>query len=557
MVKHQNMKKILTTLCAILATTLFVNAQTDQTKFQHIDSLFAHWNTPNHPGGTVGIAVKGVPVYTKAYGLASMEYLVPNTYATRFNIASVSKQFTALGIIKLHMKGKLSIDDDIRKYLPELPELGHKISFRHMLHHTSGLRSLHTLLSLAGWRSDDMKNNDDLLRFMTRQQDLNFEPGSEYMYCNTGYILSAIIIEKITGENFSDWMEKEIFSPLALYNTYVEDKYNRIAHNYASSYNGSERRGFAREIEYWAYTGSGNIHSNATDLLKWMRYYYDAPAEWEDEFAMMLTIDPLNNGGHNDYAFGVRVNEYKNEKKISHSGSIGGFRSYACTFPERETEIIILTNFSSSGVSAHVNDISDILFNKPEPEETVIEALEIKPVSFSRIEKFIGTYDIENLDNRVFDIKKDDYKLYGLFTGGKKTRFYTASDSLLFNNDARMRISLIEGHPEKIRIFTNGSSRKGIKTETHICTESELREFEGRYWSPELETQYRFYLREGKLYGYHNRHGEFKIEYLKKDTFTTDRSFMSKISIIRNGSEISGIRVTNSRVRDLWLEKIL
>ena len=551
------MKKLFTTLCVILATTVFVNAQADQTKFQHIDSLFADWNKPAHPGGTVGIAIKGVPVFTASYGLASMEYLVPNTYDTRFNIASVSKQFTALGIIKLHMEGKLSIDDDIRKYLPELPGFGHKITFRHMLHHTSGLRSLHTLLSLAGWRADDMKDNDDLLRFMTMQQDLNFEPGSEYMYCNTGYILSAIIIEKITGEDFSDWMEKEIFNPLALYNTYVEDEYNRIARNYASSYNGSGRRGFVREIEYWAYTGSGNIHSTADDLLKWMRYYYDAPAGWEDEFAMMLTIDPLNNGEHNDYAFGVRLNEYKNEKKISHSGSIGGFRSYACTFPERETEIVILTNFSSSGVSALVNDISDILFNKPETERTVMEAMEIKPVSFSRIESFTGTYDIENMDNRVFDIIKDGYELYGLFTGGNRTRLYTASDTVLFNNDARIKINLIEGDPEKIRIFSRGSSLKGIKTETHICTENELQKFEGRYWSPELETQYRFYLREGKLYGYHNRHGEFKIEYLKKDTFTTDRSFMSKISIIRKDSGISGIRVTNSRVRDLWLEKIL
>jgi len=548
------MKRILGIIISLLLLAGLSSAQVSETKLEAIDSLFLEWNRPNHPGGTVGIAVHGIPVFAKAYGLASLEYVVPNTYGTRFNIASVSKQFTAMGIVKLHLEGKLSIDDDIREYLPEMPDFGHKISFRHMLHHTSGLRSLHSLLSLAGWREDDMKNNDDLLRFMTKQQDLNFEPGSEYMYCNTGYILSAIIIEKITGESFADWMSKEIFKPLGLYDTYVEDKYNRVTHNYATSYNGSYNRGFVREIEYWAYTGSGNIHSTSADLLKWMRYYYDSPVGWEEAFSMMLTLDPFNDGKPNNYAFGVNVDKYKDEEKISHSGSIGGFRSYACTFPEHEIEIVILTNFSSSVVSGKINNIADILLNKEKEEEPEIN-FEQKEVNEEIFDKYLGAYKSEDLPHRLFEIFRKGDTLLCKSTGGRDTRLFTASDSILFNNSSGLKISLIDTVPEKIVIWSNGTRYTWVKTEKYIPDEKELEEIAGKYWSPELETQYRFYLKDSELYGYHTRHGEFSVECVGKDVYVSNSSYINKITIVRERKKVTGMKVTNSRVRDLWLEK--
>lgn len=548
------MKQITSLVLLSLLFTAFSTAQVSEDKLKSIDSLFTQWNTPDHPGGTVGISIDGVPVFRKAYGLASLEYMAPNSYGTRFNIASVSKQFTAMGIVKLHMEGKLSIDDNIRKYLPELPDLGQKISFRHMLHHTSGLRSLHTLLSLAGWRSDDMKNNDDLLRFMKEQQALNFEPGSEYMYCNTGYILSAIVIERITGKSFAEWTKDEIFLPLGLYDTYVEDEYNRVAKNYATSYNGSKSRGFVKEIEYWAYTGSGNIHSTAADLLRWMRYYYSPPEGWEKEFEMMLTLDPFNDGKPHNYAFGVRIDEYKNEKKISHSGSIGGYRSYACTYPEHETEVVILTNFSSSGVGGKINVISDILFDKPETKTPEMN-LERKDVDMKSVSGFFGTYNIDNADIRYFDIYSEADTIFSEFTGGRKTMLYTASDSILFNNTRGIKISLINSKPEQIRITSNGEVRKGTKTIKYRPEIKDLMKIAGEYWSPELETQYRFYLKEGKIYGYQTRHGEFELECLRENILISKSGFINKIELVRRGKKVIGMKVSNSRVRNLLLEK--
>ena len=149
-----------------------INAQIDEDLYNRIDSIFIDWNQPNHPGGAVGIMQNGKMLFSKAYGLASLEYLVPNTSDTRFNIASVSKQFTGMGMVVLSLQGKLSLNDDVRKHLPELPDFGDTITIRHLLHHTSGMRSLHALLGLAGWRDDDSRTNQDLFRFMKNQKEL-------------------------------------------------------------------------------------------------------------------------------------------------------------------------------------------------------------------------------------------------------------------------------------------------------------------------------------------------------------------------------------------------
>ena len=458
---------------AILLVTLFISSSTfsqlTADKIRAIDSIFVSWNQPNHPGGSVGIMQNGKLVYNKAFGLASLEYMVPNTPGTRFNIASISKQFTGMAIVKLHLEGKLSIDADIREYLPELPDFGHKITCRHMLHHTSGLRSLHMMLSLAGWRGDDSRNNDDLLRYVIKQKDLNFKPGDEYMYCNTGYILMAIIVERLTGKVFADYMNSEIFQPLGLYDTYVEDQYNRVVTNNATSYYRSNE-GFARAVEYWGYTGSGNIHATTADLLKWYRYYYDSPEGWKDAFEMMQTTDPFNDGSHNKYAFGINVDEFLGEKRISHGGSIGGFRASSVTFPDKEIEIIVLTNFSAANPGGRLNQAVSILFDKALPERPPRQDPPEKP-------------------------------------------------------------------PYKV-------------------SEAELKKISGDYWSPELETVYRFYVRDGKLYGFHNRHGEFELEATEKNIFIPSRN-LRKIEIIKDKKgNVIGMYLTNSRVRNLKLNRI-
>lgn len=539
----------------IFTFTFTASAQLDRLVEKDIDRLFIEWNRPNHPGGVVGIVQDGKLVYSKAYGLASLEYLVPNDTGTRFNIASVSKQFTALGIVRLHLEGKLSVDDDVRKYIPDLPDFGKTITIRHMLHHTSGMRSLHSMLALAGWRGNDARTNEDLLRFMLDQRDLNFVPGDEYMYCNTGYILMAILIEKISGEKFSTWMKKEIFEPLDLKNTYVEDRYDRIVLNNATSYNGSKERGFVREVEFWGYTGSGNVHSTMFDMLKWYRNYYRPQEGWENAFLMMQTVDNLNNGQLNDYAFGVRVELYRGEKRISHGGSIGGFRSYACTYPERKLEIVILTNFSSSSAGGKVNSITNILLNKPVVEVTRFEMKAVK-IDSSVFDKYTGTYTVIEDPDRQIDFFREEDSFFSRSTGQGRVRLLAANRSTFFNNSQQIKIVFDDSNKNTYTMVQRGREYSGYKTVKYVPSAEELIEIAGQYWSFELHTQYTFSIKDGQLVGYHARHGEFRLENLRKDEFLCRTSFIRKITVGRdNLGRITGLFVTNSRVRNLWLKK--
>jgi len=548
------MKKTLLFLL-IFTFTLTASAQLDRSVEEDIDQLFVEWNRPNHPGGAVGIVQDGKLVFSKAYGLASLEYLVPNAKGTRFNIASVSKQFTAMGIVRLHLQGKLSVEDDPRRHIPELPDFGQTVTIRHMLHHTSGMRSLHSMLALAGWRGDDARTNEDLLRFMLDQRDLNFVPGDEYMYCNTGYILMAVLIERISGEKFSTWMKKNIFEPLGLYDTYVEDRYNRVVPNNATSYNGSKERGFVRGVEYWGYTGSGNVHSTTLDLLKWYRNYYQPQEGWKDAFSMMLTVDDLNNGQHNDYAFGVRVELYRGEKRISHGGSIGGFRAYACTYPDRKLEIVALTNFSSSSTGGKVNSITNILLNKPVEEVTRFEMQEVN-IAPSVFDKYAGTYTVnEDPDRQIEFFRKDDV-YFSKLTGQENVRLLAANFSTFFNNKQQIKIIFNDTDKNTYTMNQRGREYTGSKTVKYVPTEKELNEIAGQYWSPELHTQYTFSVKDDQLVGYHTRHGEFRIENFRKDEYLCRASFIRKITVGRDKlGRITGLYVTNSRVRNLFFEK--
>lgn len=533
--------KLLLGLAFIFCT--WVSAQLSEEQWANIDSLFLQWNKPNHPGGSIAIMQGNDVVFSQAYGLASMEYLVPNTTGTRFNVASVSKQFSALGIVKLHLAGKLSIDDTIDQYIDGLAPFGSEITIRHMLHHTSGLRSLHALFGLSGWRGDDARTNADLDRIMTKQSELNFEPGSEYMYCNTGFMFLANIIEKVTSDSFVDYMRKEVFIPLGMNDTYVEPNYDRIVPNNATSYN-QTLDGFVRSVEYWGYVGSGNMHTTTDDLLKYLKNYYAPLPGWKTAFDTMQTLDPLNDGSFNKYAFGVNVDKLFDKKRVSHGGSIGGFRSNIAVFPNERTSIAIITNFSSSGAGRKSNQIAEILFG----ETLQNKDLKIVKVSKKKMESYAGTYwDDETYSQRM------------LTTGGDT--LYIGRNAFLPVQDDEF-VAVQSGDATKIE-FENGGmtiypdSGKPMvfsKFEEEELTKSLAKEYMGTYYSPEIQTAYTIHYEDGQFYAHHIRHGKIRLEQKKKDLLEGNYP-LSYLKFKTENGEIKGVWISNGRVRNLWFIK--
>lgn len=383
---------------------------------EQIDALFSDWNGTDVPGGTIAVIEKGKVSYSKAYGMASLEYGVPNRTETIYNIASVSKQFTAYAMVLLEKQGKLSLDDDIKKYLPDVPDFGETITIRHTLTHTSGLRSLHALLGMAGWRGDDRRSNADLRRFIAQQRELNFPVGSEYLYCNTGFMFCADIVEEITGQSFEVWMQEHVFEPMGMHSTFCRRDINQVVPDVATSYYGPSEEQFSKAVEYWAYIGSGNMHSTVDDLAAWMNQFRNP----SPEFLKLQENGILTNGDTISYALGINVTTYRGTKVIHHGGSIGGYRSFFVFFPEHDLGFILLSNRSSGDVGTKAFELADLhLADHLEPaaspveREKELEQLPWNPTDKERI-ALLGQYYSPELDT-YYDVRwaaAEGYHLY-------------------------------------------------------------------------------------------------------------------------------------------------
>ena len=235
---------------------------------QRIDGIFAPWNKKDTPGASVAVIRDGKMIFSKGYGMANLEYGVPNKPETVFHIASVSKQFTTFAVLLLEEDGKLSLDDDIRKYVPEVPDFGKKITLRHLAHHTSGLRDQWALIALAGGRLDDVITTEHILKLVKRQKELNFEPGAEYLYSNTGYTLLAEVVARVSGKSFAEFTSERIFKPLKMNKTLFYDDHEKIVKNRAYSYYRSPN-GYRKAVLSYANAGATSLFTTVEDLGLW------------------------------------------------------------------------------------------------------------------------------------------------------------------------------------------------------------------------------------------------------------------------------------------------
>jgi CubicO group peptidase (beta-lactamase class C family) len=539
-------------------------SQTSQKQIQKIDSLFTSWNVSNHPGGSVLVSKDGKTIFSKSYGLANIEYNIPNTNNTLFIIGSISKQFTAMGIVLLEEQNKLSFDDNIRKYIPELPNFSEIITIRHLLHHTSGLRDLHGLLGLAGWRSGDLETNDDVYKIIKNQKELNFKPNEEFLYSNTGYILLAKIIENISQLKFDQWMKQNIFQPLGMKNTYVETSLDNIVRNNATSY--YLRKEFKRALEYWGYYGSGNMHSTIEDVNIWLQNFSTPLKGWESAFNKLLTTTPLNNGFETNYGFGVRIEDYFGNKLIQHGGSVGGFRAIARTFPEEQLNIVILTNYSRSGIVSKANKISGIFLDKSKDTLTK-RAIKVTQapskfikLSNKKLKSFEGIYwsDSEKSGRKVYF--KNDTLRYS--SSGKnewplvpidKYKFILIHPAvkpiIKFDSKTHKMTTKIENNLPGVFTFIQKSLDKNT---------NDLNMLVGNYYSQELKAIYSISIDDkSNIYLEHARHGTIKLEQLYNNIFSGDWP-IGTVEIKRNEKgKVMGLRMSNGRTRNVWFNKII
>ncbi len=319
---------------------------------KRMDSLFSHYNT-HTPGVSIVVVKDGKTVFKKSYGSANLEHGITNTPQTVFQIASVSKQFTAFAIYLLAKEGTLSFEDDVRKYIPELPPYGKTIRIRHLLAHTSGIRDLAATLTLAGWHIEDVMTTEQILKVITRQKELNFEPGTAFGYSNTGYTLLAQIVARVTKQSFADYTSKNIFEPLQMTNTRFYNDYHTIIKNRPHSYEKSNGQYIKCELLV-ADAGPSSLHTTAEDLAKWANNF-DHPVVGDTQLiAAFNEVSTLDNNKPVVWAASATDTTYHAKGQvrwqhrgipvISHGGHTAGYRAWLGRFPEHNLSIIALSN---------------------------------------------------------------------------------------------------------------------------------------------------------------------------------------------------------------------
>src|SRR5688572_2654480 len=349
------------------------------------------------PGCAAAVSLNGETVFEKAFGLADMEHNVPNTTQTIFESGSVAKQFTAAALVLLQQDGKLSIDDPVRKYIPELPDYGAPLTIRHLLNHTAGLRDWGTVMSLTGvGRGDRVINQDVAFDVITHQKALDFTPGAEYSYSNSGYNLAAIIVERVSKRKFPAFVEERLFKPIGMKSSSWRDDYQRIVPNRAQAYSRPANGPWRLNMPFMNVYGNGGMLTTVGDWMKW-NAILDSKSLGAPLVEALETRGVLNDGRKINYALGLDVTSYKGVQEISHGGATAGYITFLARYPEKKLSIAVLCNgspppFSGQLVYSFVDEILGPFPDGPKPPDAVA-------MTEDQLKKYVGTYKNERSRN--------------------------------------------------------------------------------------------------------------------------------------------------------------
>lgn len=518
-----------------------------------VDALFARFDSTTSPGCVAAAARDGKLVYSRGYGMANLDHGVVNTPQTPFHVASVSKQFAAAAVALLSLDGRLSLDDDVRKYVPEVPELGGTITLRQLIHHTSGLRDQWELLRLAGWkRSLDLITDEDVLRLVSRQRKLNFPPNSRYRYSNTGYTLLGIVVKRVTGQSLREFTTERIFRPLGMNSTHFRDDHKEIVPGFA---NGYERAGdtFRTSVTNFDTTGATSLISTPEDLLRWDENFYTGQVGGRAFTELMVERGVLSDGTKLEYATGVEHEIYRGLAAVGHSGSDAGYRSKVLRFPGQHFGIAVTCNISGAWPDKLANGIADaFLAAELQPLTAAGNAASTRPLkpSVTALREKAGIY-LDRVDGRSIRLVEKDGQLLGLdddvaaepLVALEGDRFRFGRDYPLVleftGTGARRQLTLEEaGEPARVLGWVPGFAP----------TVGELQEYAGLFTSDELDVRYRAFVEDGKLQVASLRLGPMPLTPLTKDVFGSE---LGTAIFSRDAADrIDGFSFTSDRALD-------
>jgi len=459
-----------------------------------VDKIFAPWDKTTSPGAALAVVRDGRIIYKRGYGMAKLEDGIVMTSDKIFDIGSVSKQFTATCVVMLARDGKLALDDNVRKFILELPDYGTPITLRHLLHHTSGLRDYNALLELAGFRGDsDCPTVEEALDVICRQKKLNYAPGAEYSYTNSGYFLLSQIVERVSGQSLNAFAQEHIFKPLGMSHTLFQDDHTQIIRNRASGYDPAGG-GFQLDMSNWDETGDGNVYTSVEDLFLWDQAFY-TNALGKDVMDMLHTTGTLTSGKKIDYAFGLVVTGYKGLKVVEHGGAWAGFRAAIVRFPDEHFSVICLANLGSMDPSGLAFKVADLYLAEKlkEPGKNPEQKAEAIVVPENELAKVVGNYQERRFGEWLEIILKEGKLLAGPFRGGRMIALVPTGPGVFEVRPGQTAIKLefssaAAGKPARIKIVPPGGEEALYEKAAPLTplTPDLLASYAGTYVSSEL-----------------------------------------------------------------------
>ena len=499
--------------------------------------------------------------------MADLEHDVPIRPSSVFYIGSVSKQFVAACMLLLDEQGKIDLDADVRTYIPEFPDYGYKITIRHLIHHTSGVRDNLTLWELVGRSHLEEIPEEEIFDMICRQKELNFEPGTRYMYSNSCYFLMSIIVERASGLSLREYADKHIFQPLGMQNSIFGDNNRRIIRNRAFAYGKNSDGSFNSMLMRFDLVGSGGLYSTVEDLFLWDQNLYNnkignrGQAFVED----MLTNGKYKDGSEVDYAFALVNGEYKGLRTISHSGALGGYRAYFVQFPEQQFSVIILSNFENFLPQNLAQQVADIyladqlqtIVKKEKKKQAPPKIIKLSPKHLAAVE---GQYwnSAIGYPLKVY-MKADTLRLFDEDWGERTLAPTGMRHFMLSGMDNEVGIRFFPATKDnamQLAVEFNGrevARANQIKVQT--VTAEEMKNLSGSYYSPELDTRYQIKTENRQLWLKLKNQGWKPMKRVKQDLYTQARVGQFNFTFSNDG-QVSGFSLDAGRVQNLKFSKV-
>jgi CubicO group peptidase (beta-lactamase class C family) len=530
-------------------------AQLPDSIARRVDSVFIAFDKPTSPGCALGIYNGGEIAYTRGYGSANLEHGIPITPRTVFDLGSTSKQFTAMSVTLLEQDGKLSLDDDVRRWVPELPAYKKPVTIRQLVHHTSGLRDYLTLMWLRGVNFDGVTTVGDALSLIVRQREANFEPGSEYLYSNSGYFLLSEIVRRASGKTLAEFARERIFTPLGMHGTHYHDDHTMIVPNRATGYAPRDSARFQIAMSGFEQIGDGSVMTTVEDLALWDRNFYDGRVGGRALLEAMHVPARLTSGRTLEYASGLVVGQYRGLRTVRHGGSWAGYRAELLRFPEQRTSVAVLCNYSRSGPGRLAQRAADVILRaqlSPAPLAQG-EAGERSTAASTAtdVRRYVGTFrNVATDDIRTISARGDTLRID-----------YGDGELLVLRplGDARFAV---EGTSWEVRFSSPGTLLEQVPNQpaaTFLRFERErpaardLQTYAGAYYSDELDVRWTIATDRGGLVARIPGGDTLRLAPTARDTFVGGGVVMK---FRRAGSRITGALLHSGRVRNIVFSRV-